>query len=172
MAKLLEMRPEAEVVGAVDHDPAKIGRDLGEVADLGRRTGIKVLFPADAVLRKVEADVVLLATTAFADEAFDPIMKSIEKRCRVVTICQELFFPVGKNVEKARAIDRKAREIGVGVTAVGINPGFIMDIVPIVCSVPCWEIDKVFVQVLIGETINWYPESGCELVQRGSYVVE
>jgi hypothetical protein len=34
------------------------------------------------------------------------------------------------------------------------------------------QIDKVFVQVLIGETINWYPESGCELVQRGSYVVE
>ena len=34
------------------------------------------------------------------------------------------------------------------------------------------QIDKRFVQVLIGETINWWPESGCELVQRGSYVVE
>lgn len=34
------------------------------------------------------------------------------------------------------------------------------------------QINKVFVQVLIGETINWYPETGCELVQRGSYVVE
>ena len=33
-------------------------------------------------------------------------------------------------------------------------------------------IDKRFVQVLIGETINWWPESSCELVQRGSYVVE
>ena len=34
------------------------------------------------------------------------------------------------------------------------------------------QIDKVFVQVLIGEKISWYPESGCELVQRGSYVVD
>jgi len=34
------------------------------------------------------------------------------------------------------------------------------------------QIDKLFVQVLIGETINWWPESSCELVQRGSYVVE
>ena len=34
------------------------------------------------------------------------------------------------------------------------------------------QINKVLVQVLIGETINWYPESGCELVQRGSYVVQ
>ena len=34
------------------------------------------------------------------------------------------------------------------------------------------QIDKVFVQVLVGDTINWYPEAACELVQRGSYVVE
>jgi 4-hydroxy-tetrahydrodipicolinate reductase len=149
MVRLLEMRPEVEAVGAVDHDPAKIGRDLGEVAGLGRRTGITVSFPADEVLKKVEADVVLLATTAFVDEAFEPILKSVEQGCRVVTICQELFFPVGKNVEKARAIDRKARETGVAVTAVGINPGFIMDIVPIVCSVPCWEIRKVFVRRVV-----------------------
>lgn len=34
------------------------------------------------------------------------------------------------------------------------------------------QIGKTFVQVLIGETINWYPEAACELVQRGSYVVQ
>ena len=34
------------------------------------------------------------------------------------------------------------------------------------------QIDKVFVQVVVGDTINWYPEASCELVQRGSYVVE
>ncbi len=149
MVKLLAMRPEAQVVGAIDHDPAKIGRDLGEVADLGRPTGIEVSFPADEVLKRVEADVVLLATTAFVDEAFEPVMQSLEKRCHVVTICQELFFPIGRNVEKAREIDTKAREMGVGVTAVGINPGFIMDIVPIVCSVPCWEIAKVSVRRVV-----------------------
>ena len=34
------------------------------------------------------------------------------------------------------------------------------------------QLDRLFVQVMIGETISWYPESSCELVQRGSYVVE
>jgi len=149
MVKLLQMRPQTQVVGAIDHGPAKIGRDLGEVAGFGRRTGIRVSFPADEVLRKVKADVVLLATTAFVDEAFEPIMRCLDKGCHVVTICQELFFPVGKNVEKARAIDGKAREMGVGVIAVGINPGFIMDIVPIVCSVPCWEITSIFVRRVV-----------------------
>ena len=149
MVKLLQMRPQTQVVGAIDHGPAKIGRDLGEVAGFGRRTGIRVSFPADEVLRKVKADVVLLATTAFVDEAFEPIMRCLDKGCHVVTICQELFFPVGKTVDKAWAIDGKAREMGVGVTAVGINPGFIMDIVPIVCSVPCWEITSIFVRRVV-----------------------
>jgi hypothetical protein len=34
------------------------------------------------------------------------------------------------------------------------------------------QINKTYVQVLIGETINWFPAGSCELVQRGSYVVE
>ena len=34
------------------------------------------------------------------------------------------------------------------------------------------QLERLFVQVMIGETINWWPESSCELVQRGSYVVE
>ena len=34
------------------------------------------------------------------------------------------------------------------------------------------QLDRLFVQVLISETINWYPTEDCELVQRGSYVVE
>lgn len=149
MVKLLARKPQVEVVGAIDHDPDKVGKDLGDVAGFGRKTGIRVHHPDENVLREVPADVVLLATTAFLDEAFEPIMLALEKRCHVVTICQELFFPIGDNVEKARAIDRKARENNVAVTAVGINPGFVMDIVPIVCSLPCWEIKRVSVRRVV-----------------------
>jgi 2,4-diaminopentanoate dehydrogenase len=149
MVRLLERRPQAEVVGAIDHDPAKVGKDLGEVAELGGRTGITVRYPAEEVLETVAADVVMLATTAFIEEAFQPIMLALENRCHVVTICQELFFPIGKTVEQARVIDRKARDMNVAVTAVGINPGFVMDIVPIVCSVPCWEVNRVFVRRVV-----------------------
>jgi len=149
MVRLLQRRPQAEVVGAIDHDPAKIGKDLGELAGLGRRTGITVCYPADEVLQTVDADVLLLATTAFIKEAFEPIMLALEKSCRVVTICQELFFPIGKTVAQAELIDRKARAMNTAVTAVGINPGFAMDIVPIVCSVPCWEVNRVLVRRVV-----------------------
>jgi hypothetical protein len=68
---------------------------------------------------------------------------------------------VQSNFRKADLVRIKGQRVK-GAGAVGI----VMD----VYEQP--QINKTFVQVLIGETINWWPESSCELVQRGSYVVE
>lgn len=149
IANLLLSKPQTCVVGAIDHDPDKIGRDLGDVAGLEKDLGIKVAHPPDEVLDHTKADLAFHATTAFIDEAFPQIMAFLKRRINVVTICQELFFPVGKNVSLAKEIDQKAKDMGVRVTAVGVNPGFVMDIVPIVCSVPCWKIESVFVRRIV-----------------------
>lgn len=145
MVRLLQSKPYVQIVGAIDHNEATIGRDLGDVAGLGRRLGIAVQFPPEKVLDTVRADVVLQATTAFMDEAFPQIMEVLNSKINIVTIAQELFFPLGENVKKAKEINKRALEMGVSITAVGINPGFILDIVPIVCSLPCWEIKRVSV---------------------------
>ena len=97
MARLLRRKPGVEVVGAIDHDPQKIGKDLGEVAQLGEQTGIKIEYPPEKVLDRVEAKVVLLSMTAFLDDAMEPITKILKRGMNIVTICQELFFPIGKN---------------------------------------------------------------------------
>jgi len=149
MVRLLQGKPAVRIVGAIDIDPAKIGGDLGEVSGLDKPLGIKISYPPDVVLDSGPTDVVLHATTAFLKDAYPQIMAVLERRANVVTICQELFFPLVENREMAKEIDRKAREIGARVTAVGINPGFVMDIVPIVCSVPCWEVKRVFVRRVV-----------------------
>jgi hypothetical protein len=149
MVRLLQSKPRVQIVGAIDWDEKKIGRDLGELAGLGKKLGVKVSYPPGEVLGKTKADLVLHATTAFIAEAYDQILLAIDQRMNVVTICQELFFPLPKNAPKAKKIDGKARKKEVRVTAVGINPGFIMDIVPILCSVPCWTIESVFVRRVV-----------------------
>lgn len=149
MVRLLQTKPNVRVVGAIDWDEKKIGRDLGELVGLRENLGVKVSYPPETILGKVNADLVLQATTAFADEAYGQIMDVLDQRINVVTICQELFFPLRKNLAKAKKIDRKAKETGVRVTAVGINPGFIMDIVPILCSTPCWKIENVCVRRVV-----------------------
>jgi len=149
MVRLLQSKPQARIVGAIDHDPVKIGKDVGKIAGLGKNLGIEVRFPPEKTLDTVEADLVIQATTAFLDEAFDQIVNCLDRGMNVLTICQELFFPLGKNVAGARELDRMAKEKGLKITAVGINPGFVMDLVPILGSLPCWEIESVFVRRIV-----------------------
>ncbi len=178
IVRLLQMKPQVEIVGAIDHDPLKIGVDLGKVAGLRKKMGIHVDYPARKVLGKVKADLVLHATSAFLEEAFNEIMEILEKKLNLITICQELFFPLAHNIKKAQEINILARKKGVRVTAAGINPGFIMDIVPIVCSLPCWKIEKVFVTRIVDFSpygqeemkhigANLTPEEFKEGVRRG-----
>lgn len=148
MIRLLQTR-NARVVGCIDIDPAKIGRDVGDVAALGKALGVRVSYPPEQVLDKVEADVVLHATTAFIDDAYPQLMAIIERGLNVVTIAQELFFPLPENREKAAAIEKKAKEKGVRVLATGVNPGFIMDVVPVLMSSVCWDIRRVEVQRVV-----------------------
>jgi hypothetical protein len=70
---------------------------------------------------------------------------------------------VASELRKADLVRVRRVRVG-GVSADDV--GMVMD----VYDQP--QIGKRFIQVLIGETINWYPETSCELVQRGSYVVE
>jgi hypothetical protein len=149
MVRLLRTKPNVRVVGAIDWDKNKIGRDLGELTGLGVNLGVEVSYPPQKILGRIKADLVLQATTAFLDEAYDQILRVLAQRMNVVTICQELFFPLAKNMARAARLDRKAKEMGVRLTAVGINPGFIMDIVPILCSAPCWQVDSLFMRRVV-----------------------
>ena len=50
-------------VGAVDLDPGKVGRDLGDIAELGRKLRLKVQDDVDAAIRATKPDVAILCTS-------------------------------------------------------------------------------------------------------------
>jgi len=66
-----------DVVGAIDIDPQKVGKDLGEVLGLGKTLGIKVESDADKVLRDSNPDVVLHSTGSFFDKVYPQIMRAV-----------------------------------------------------------------------------------------------
>ena len=53
-----------KIVGAVDIDPAKVGRDLGEVAGVGRPLRVKVSDDAKKAIKAAKPDVVVLCTSS------------------------------------------------------------------------------------------------------------
>ena len=51
------------IVGAADIDPAKAGRDLGEVAGVGRALRVKVAADVKKAIKAAKPDVVVLCTS-------------------------------------------------------------------------------------------------------------
>lgn len=132
-----------EIVGAVDIDPEKVGRDLGEILGLDRRLGVTVTDDADALLDKIGADVAIIATTSYVRTVYDQVVKCIEAGLDVVSTSEELAYPWIDEPQLAAEIDGLARQYGVTVLATGINPGYFMDTFPLVLTALCREVRRI-----------------------------
>lgn len=124
--------PDIEVVGAIDAHPSKQGRDLGEVAGVGHSLGIPIQYDADALLKDVYADVIVHSTGSSLTEIYPQLMAIIAAEKSVVSTCEELSFPWARYPDIAAKIDRRAKDAGVRVLGTGVNPGFVMDTLPLV----------------------------------------
>src|SRR5260221_11107788 len=62
VVKQVAERRGFKIVGAVDIDPAKAGRDLGHVAGVGRALRVKVSNDAKKTITATKPDVVVLCT--------------------------------------------------------------------------------------------------------------
>src|SRR5262245_55252946 len=64
IVRLVAAKPGLKIVGAVDVDPAKAGRDVGDVAGMTRRLGIRVHDNAAKALKACKPDVVIHCTSS------------------------------------------------------------------------------------------------------------
>ncbi len=130
-----------QIVGAAD--PAHAGKDLGRVAGLQKDVGVTVVNDLDLLLETADADVLIHATSSYLKETFPQMMEAIEAGLNVVSTCEELSYPLFKYPELSNRLDAAARKHGVTVLGTGINPGFLMDTLPVVLSAACTDIHRI-----------------------------
>jgi 4-hydroxy-tetrahydrodipicolinate reductase len=140
-ARLVGERGNLELVGAVDIDPAKIGRDVGELIGLGRPLGIETKGTLAGV--ESEADVVIHTTNSFFDLIIDQLLEILEAGFDVVSTSEELTFPWLDNPGHAARVDAAARRAGRTVLATGVNPGFLLDSLPLFLTSIAQRVDHI-----------------------------
>ena len=139
-------RGNLELVGAIDSDPQKVGVDVGELAELSEPLGLRITDDSTSVLREVEADVVVLTTTSSLEQIRPQVLEIISCGKNVVSTCEELMYPWRTGPKLAEEIDLAARKQGVSILSTGVNPGFLMDFLPLVMTSICREVRKVTVE--------------------------
>src|SRR5215813_5315822 len=127
IAKLMREKQSIEIVGAIDTDPAKVGRDLGEVIGASDAPwGVKVSGDAEEVLGQA-ADVVMHTTSSSLPKVMDQLLRCLEAESCVVSTCEELSYLYRTYPELSAKLDGVAKDWGVALVGTGVNPGFVMD---------------------------------------------
>jgi 2,4-diaminopentanoate dehydrogenase len=138
-------RPGFKIVGAVDIDSAKAGRDVGDVAGLNRRIGLRVQDNAARALKASKPDIVVHCTGSTIKQIMPEIETVLQAKRPIVSTAEELAYPGYTHVRLARQIHALAKKAKVGVLGTGVNPGFAMDALPISLTAVCERVDRVTV---------------------------
>jgi hypothetical protein len=157
VARHVVERAELELVGGVDIDPNKVGRDMGEVIGLGRPLGLNVVAGLAQVLAQLEADVVLHTTSSYFDFFKSQIVDILEAGLDIVSTAEELSFPWLAHPAEAAEIDAVAKRVGKTVLGTGVNPGFIMDSLPLHLTAICLQVDRIEVRRVINASLRRGP---------------
>ena len=145
IARQVGMRSGFELVGGVDLDPEKVGRDLGPICGLSE-LGIAVAGDLSAALASIRPDVAVVSTSSALEKVAATIEACLAAGVAVVSTTEELSFPWRERPELARRIDEAARAAGRAVLGTGVNPGFAMDALPLALSAVCERVDAVTVR--------------------------
>lgn len=109
-----------EVVGAIDVNPAVIGKDIGEIMGCeNKNVKVTSFEDAEAMLKEVKPDICVVETMSLIKDLEDPFMLCAKLGINAISTCEEAFFPWNSNPNLTKKIDELAKQTGCTITGSG-----------------------------------------------------
>src|SRR3954465_10260984 len=129
IARAALAKPELEIVAALDLDPARVGKKLGDVID-APAPDVVITSDANVALGRGKGGILFHATGSRLDRVEGEIAQALTAGLSVISTCEELSYPWLRNPEIAERLDRIAEKRKVSLLGTGVNPGFVLDRLP------------------------------------------
>ncbi len=156
MAERILASDALDLVGAIDIDPQKVGRDVGEL--LGRSPiGVTVEDNAEKVLTDHPGAFVVHTTVSQLEKAAPQILQILETGHSGVSTTEELSYPWVRHPDLARKLDTVAKEHQRTFVGTGVNPGFLMDYFPAVVAALSSGIQSITVRRYVNASLRRKP---------------
>ncbi|MCW2781453.1 MAG: Dihydrodipicolinate reductase [Marmoricola sp.] len=156
----IDARPDLDLVGLWVSNPDKIGKDAGQLAELGRDLGVLATNDRDALFA-LKPDVVV--HTAMADdrifECMEDLISFLEHGINVVSSGPVLLcYPNGLGLDEyVDRINAAGEKTGASLHVNGIDPGWANDVLPLTTSSLCQRIDEVRVSEIADYSTYYQP---------------
>src|SRR5688500_18277911 len=155
--KLAAEKDWLDVVGGIDIDPAKVGKSLGEVTGEAKLAKVLVYKTFEELAEKNKPQVVLHTAGSKADVSILQIMPMAQQGVSVVSSCEELLVPKFRAPKLADELDAVCRKNGSRVLGTGVNPGFVMDVLPVCMTGVSRTVEHIYAERVVNATTRRMP---------------
>jgi len=154
--KLAVEKPWIDFVGGIDIDPAKVGKTIAAVT--GANAGDARIYKSfDELWEKAKPQAVLHTAGSKADVSIQQIMPMAQRGVSVVSSCEELLVPKFRAPKLADELDAVCKKSGARVLGTGVNPGFVMDLLPICMTGVSRTVEHIYCERVVNASTRREP---------------
>ena len=157
IASDIQQRGYGDIVGAVDIAEDKIGAGLGALCPGSGLSGVRVQADLYHAVRQTRPHVAVLATSSSLEAILPVATDLLQYGVHVISTCEELVYPWATRPDLAERLDGTARQYESVLLGTGVNPGFLMDVLPLVSTALCRRVERIHVERVQDAAIRRLP---------------
>lgn len=114
-----------EIVGAIDINPAVIGKDIGDIMGTDKKNiFVSSIDDAENVLVQTKPDICIVTTMSLMTDVQDALLLCAKLGINAITTCEEAFYPKNSSPAITEKLDVLAKETGCTITGSGYQDVF------------------------------------------------